>query len=311
MSFTFLFRGNGRRYVYRLSGHHLALVATLAAILVWQVASGGSSAALADVVHTRTALELQKQEVLKLKQKTQQQLTGMLLKLGDMQSRLQRLDALGEQLARQSQLDITEFNLNSPPAMGGPSTEAIPVPDLQSSKGILAEIDATIATLDNKTQQLKALESILLNYGVNDEAFISGKPIRSGWLSSYYGIRKDPFTGMPAMHKGLDFAGKMGSPVLATGAGIVTWSSSRYGYGELVEIDHGGGLVTRYGHNKEIMVKIGDIVTKGQQIAAMGSTGRSTGAHVHYEVLRNGKQLDPLEFVNRESAAQVSQQRSD
>ena len=226
----------------------------------------------------------------------------MLLKLGEMQSQLQRLNALGERLAMQSQLDITEFNLQAPPAIGGPSTEAPTIPDIESSDEILAEIDAMIATLDDKTQQLEALESIMLNHDINDDAYISGRPIRSGWLSSHYGIRKDPFSGLPAMHKGLDFAGKMGSPVVATGAGLVTWAGSRYGYGELVEIDHGGGLVTRYGHNKSIVVKVGDVVTKGQSIAAMGSTGRSTGAHVHYEVLKNGKQLDPLKFVYREAA---------
>jgi murein DD-endopeptidase MepM/ murein hydrolase activator NlpD len=104
------------------------------------------------------------------------------------------------------------------------------------------------------------------------------------------------------MHKGLDFAGKEGEPVVATGAGIITWSGSRYGYGELVEIDHGDGLVTRYGHNKQLNVKIGDVVTKGQTIAEMGNTGRSTGAHVHYEVIRKGKQQDPLPYVYRKSS---------
>ena len=135
-----------------------------------------------------------------------------------------------------------------------------------------------------------------------EEFRLEGKPISSGWLSSYYGIRKDPFNGLPAMHKGLDFAGKEGEPVLATGAGIITWSGSRYGYGNLVEIDHGDGLITRYGHNKEVNVKIGEVVTKGQTIAEMGNTGRSTGAHVHYEVIRNGKNQDPLPYVYRKSS---------
>jgi murein DD-endopeptidase MepM/ murein hydrolase activator NlpD len=114
-------------------------------------------------------------------------------------------------------------------------------------------------------------------------------------------MRKDPFSGLPAMHKGLDFGGSEGSPVIATGAGMVTWAGPRYGYGNLVEVDHGDGLVTRYGHSKSIHVKVGDVVTKGQQIADMGTTGRSTGPHVHYEVLKNGVQIDPLQFVYRKA----------
>jgi murein DD-endopeptidase MepM/ murein hydrolase activator NlpD len=156
--------------------------------------------------------------------------------------------------------------------------------------------------IQNKAQELMALESIMLSHHIEEEFRLEGKPISSGWLSSYYGIRKDPFNGLPAMHKGLDFAGKEGEPVLATGAGIITWSGSRYGYGNLVEIDHGDGLITRYGHNKEVNVKIGEVVTKGQTIAEMGNTGRSTGAHVHYEVIRNGKHQDPLPYVYRKNS---------
>lgn len=110
-------------------------------------------------------------------------------------------------------------------------------------------------------------------------------------------MRTDPFTGKPAMHKGVDFAGKAGDDVLATAAGIVTWAGERNGYGVLVEIDHGDGMVTRYGHNQGLLVSVGDVVTKGQPIAIMGSTGRSTGTHVHYEVIRNGQPIDPLPFV--------------
>jgi murein DD-endopeptidase MepM/ murein hydrolase activator NlpD len=156
--------------------------------------------------------------------------------------------------------------------------------------------------IHGKSQQLEALESILLSHHIEEQSRLEGKPISSGWLSSYYGVRKDPFSGLPAMHKGLDFAGKEGEPVKATGAGIVTWAGSRYGYGELVEIDHGQGLTTRYGHNKALNVKIGDVVTRGQHIAVMGNTGRSTGAHVHYEVLSKGKQQDPLPYVYRKSS---------
>jgi murein DD-endopeptidase MepM/ murein hydrolase activator NlpD len=161
-------------------------------------------------------------------------------------------------------------------------------------------MDSLLVQIQHKAQQLDALESIMLSHHISEQSRLAGRPVVSGWLSSHYGIRKDPFNGQPAMHKGVDFAGKEGDSVLATAAGIVTWADERYGYGNLVEIDHGEGLVTRYGHNKLVNVKIGDVVTKGQVIAEMGNTGRSTGAHVHYEVLRKGQQLDPLPYVYRE-----------
>jgi murein DD-endopeptidase MepM/ murein hydrolase activator NlpD len=234
----------------------------------------------------------------------------MLLKLADMQSQIQRLDALGSSLVEKAQLSPDEFSFNYTPSVGGPHTDSFEVDVGQNSLSgnievqdeLLIKMQSMLELIQNKSQQLHALESILLSHHIKDESRLAGKPIKSGWLSSYYGMRKDPFSGLPAMHKGIDFAGKEGSPVMSTAAGLVVWSGSRYGYGELVEIDHGGGMVTRYGHNKAVNVKVGDVVTKGQSIAIMGSTGRSTGPHVHYEVLRKGKQVDPLPYVYRKGS---------
>jgi murein DD-endopeptidase MepM/ murein hydrolase activator NlpD len=125
----------------------------------------------------------------------------------------------------------------------------------------------------------------------------SGRPVEEGWLSSRYGKRNDPFTGKQDFHKGLDFAGKKGSEVIAVGDGVVSWAGVKSGYGKLIEINHGNGYATRYGHNQSNLVKIGDTVKKGQQIALMGSTGRSTGPHVHFEVLHDGKAVNPSKFV--------------
>lgn len=302
MSFTVLYRSKKYRFIYSLSRRQLvaATVLVMGLVFVAGRSTHTTSDAQARVAFTQTGLINQRQEVEQLKQNTQQQLTGMMLKLGEMQGQMQRLNALGEKLALQAELNIDEFNLSELPAVGGPSQEIVDM-HIGSSHDVMHRIDGMLANLDDKTQQLEALESILLNHHISDESYIAGRPIESGWLSSYYGVRKDPFSGLPAMHKGLDFAGKEGSPVIATGAGLVTWAGSRYGYGNLIEVDHGDGVVTRYGHNKDLHVKVGDVVTKGQQIAAMGRTGRATGAHVHYEVLRHGKQLDPLQFVFRES----------
>lgn len=301
MSLTILIKSKKIRFFYKLSTAQLIAAGALFASVILIAANQENKLddAHLRVEYTQSGLAQQKADVEALKDTTKQQLTGMLMKLGEMQSQMLRLNALGEKLAQQADLDLAEFNLASLPAIGGPSSETANV-TISSDLDVLKQIDAMLLTLDDKTQQLEALESILLNHGVYEESFISGRPISSGWLSSYYGIRKDPFNGLPTMHKGLDFAGKYGSPVVATGAGIVTWADDRYGYGNLVEVDHGDGFVTRYGHNETLHVRIGDVVTKGQKIAAMGSTGRSTGPHVHYEVLHNGKHVDPLKYVFRE-----------
>ena len=120
----------------------------------------------------------------------------------------------------------------------------------------------------------------------------------SGYVSSSFGNRTDPFTGRAAFHKGIDFAGRAGTEVMAVASGVVIWSGDRYGYGEMVEINHGNGYVTRYAHNSENLVVVGDTVKRGEVIASMGNTGRATGPNLHFEVLRNGRVVDPLTYIN-------------
>jgi murein DD-endopeptidase MepM/ murein hydrolase activator NlpD len=151
--------------------------------------------------------------------------------------------------------------------------------------------------VDGLEEQLDVLEEVIINRQLRKESKPRGRPIEKGWTSSYYGKRTDPFTGKLAMHKGMDFAGKAGSGVIAVASGVVTWSGDRYGYGQLVEINHGNGYATRYGHNAEILVEVGESIEKGQKIALMGSSGRSTGPHVHFEVLKNDRQVNPSKYV--------------
>ena len=151
--------------------------------------------------------------------------------------------------------------------------------------------------LDDRESQLSVLETVLLNQNLKARVYPRGRPVGSGWISSYFGKRTDPFTGKKAMHKGMDFAGRKGSDVIAVAAGVVTEVGAQSGYGKLVEIQHGNGYVTRYAHNAAVLVKAGERVTKGQTIAKMGSSGRSTGPHVHFEVLRNGKTVNPARYV--------------
>ena len=137
--------------------------------------------------------------------------------------------------------------------------------------------------LDNREAQLGVLESVLMKQNLNERVYPQGRPVDSGWISSYFGKRTDPFTGKPANHTGVDFAGKNGAEIIAVADGVVTWSADRYGYGIMVEINHGNGYATRYAHNSENVVSVGDEVRKGQTVALMGKTGRATGPNLHFD----------------------------
>ncbi len=242
-------------------------------------------------------LEAQRQALERSRSQAEARLAQLGQRVGTLQAHLIRLDALGDRLTRMARLDDGEFDFAQPPALGGPEQpaagEAVAVEDL------LRQLRGLEARVRDRQQQLVALESLLLRARLDDEVLPEGRPVRKGWLSSYYGKRTDPFDGKPEFHRGVDFAGKLGSEVVAVAAGVVVFSGKRYGYGNMVEIDHGNGYVTRYGHNQENLVSVGDRVEKGQPIAHMGSSGRSTGPHVHFEVLRNGRKVDPAKYIAR------------
>jgi len=224
-------------------------------------------------------------------------MNALAVRLGELQAHTVRLNALGHRLTEKARLDKGEFDFAKAPAQGGPEGDTqtlaeVEVPDFLNS------LEALAVQLDDREQQLRVMEAFFMGRELEGEVFPAGRPIKKGWISSYYGMRADPFTGMQARHKGVDFAGKAGSDVIASAAGVVTWADARYGYGQLVEINHGNGYVTRYGHNSKILVQAGDEVEKGQAIALMGSSGRSTGPHVHYEVLKNGQVVDPIRYIN-------------
>jgi len=223
-------------------------------------------------------------------------LDALALRLGRMQAQLMRLDALGERLVTQADLDASEFDFSIAPPVGGPNDSmaltAATVPDFL---GMLDDLDLAVS---DRTQKLGVLEQLIMNRNLHERIMPSGRAVEKGLLSSKFGKRIDPFTGKIEQHKGIDVAGKAGTHVLATGDGVVIWSGARAGYGNLVEIDHGNGIVTRYGHNQSLLVKVGDTVHRGQPIALMGSTGRSTGPHVHIEVLRDGKQVNPAKYLS-------------
>ncbi|RUO49183.1 M23 family metallopeptidase [Pseudidiomarina donghaiensis] len=309
MSLTVFYRGSKVKFSFELSRRRMLSLAGLAALGAvalakpWAPAQLDVKAAQAKINDEKIALAAQQEVVRELKNETEKKLTAMTIYLGEMQSQLRRLDALGQRLASVADLDNGEFAFTESQGdiMGGPEASILDAPRVDG-RDVIEQIENMMGQLSDKQKQLALLESVMMSHHISAESYIAGRPIESGWLSSQYGIRKDPFNGQPAMHKGLDFASlEEGAGVFATGAGVVTWAGERSGYGKLIEIDHGGGLKTRYGHSKELLVKEGDVVTRGQRIALIGSTGRSTGPHVHYEVLRNNRQIDPYKFVYRDA----------
>ncbi|MEE4658916.1 MAG: M23 family metallopeptidase [Halieaceae bacterium] len=254
------------------------------------------------LVPLQDEVEAQNDALADLREEAERRLQSLSLTVAEMEARLVRLDAMGQRLTDLAGLDDGEFDFSRSPALGGPLTvgnapmdsDFAAVPLTLASE--MSDLEARIA---DREQQLDFLEAVLANRQLQKDLFLSGRPIRKGWMSSAYGQRKDPFTGQTVWHSGVDFAGKDGSDIVAVASGVVTWSGDRYGYGEMVEINHGGGYATRYAHNKENLVKVGDIVSKGQVIAHMGSSGRSTGPHVHYEVYKNGRPVDPASYVRR------------
>jgi murein DD-endopeptidase MepM/ murein hydrolase activator NlpD len=307
MSLSVFYRGSKVRFRIRLSRRRFFSFVGIAGFIgltvwqPWEYRGIDPTLAQTKITQEQEKLVLQSKALQALKDDTQKRLGAMTVYLGELRAQMRRLDALGERLATVAKLDNGEFNFNDTLPIGGPELVVAELPH-SSGNDVVSEIESMLSQIADKQKQLSLLESVMMNHQLTSDAYIAGRPISDGWLSSQYGVRTDPFNGTPAMHKGLDFASyNKEVKVIATGAGVVTWAGDRYGYGTLVEIDHGGGLKTRYGHNDSLLVSVGDVVTRGQQIAEMGSSGRSTGPHVHYEVLRNGRQIDPNQFVYRKA----------
>jgi murein DD-endopeptidase MepM/ murein hydrolase activator NlpD len=250
---------------------------------------------LSDTTRLGSLLAEQKQQIDALRQQLQLRVDAMAMRLGAVNAHVIRLDALGKRLTEMAAIDSREFNFERDPPSGGPEGEGVSaqIPDLSV---MLAQLEQRV---DLRESQLSALENVILARELKAQIHPEGRPVSNGFISSYFGERSDPFDGREAFHKGVDFAAPAGSKVVAVAAGVVTWASERSGFGKLVEINHGDGYVTRYAHNERMLVRVGQTIKRGEPLALMGSTGRSTGPHVHFEVLRNGRQVDPLSFIGR------------
>ncbi|MEM8817723.1 MAG: M23 family metallopeptidase [Pseudomonadota bacterium] len=296
-------RGLGKSRQLQLSG---TVVGALAAGLVLVLGAAGfgigyvySSATGSGVSTNQLAsledeLDQHRSEISTIRQQKEDTLDALSIRIAQMNARMIRLDALGRRLTDMAELEDGEFDFDTQPAVGGPEerlTGSAELPEL------LAAMDALANQLGDREAQLGALETVIAHQNLSDRVYPQGRPVNSGYISSFFGKRTDPFTGKPANHTGVDFAGKEGDPIVAVADGVVSYSGDRYGYGLLVEVRHGNGYATRYAHNSENLVAVGDEVRKGQVVARMGKTGRATGPNLHFEVLKDGRRVNPVKFI--------------
>jgi murein DD-endopeptidase MepM/ murein hydrolase activator NlpD len=286
-----------RRLRWRLLGMAAAAVlgcASLGAGVALAVASPRGQA-LAQIKHLRQQVKQQDSQLGDMRKDAQRQLDALAVKLGQLQAQSTRLNALGERLAQVGKLDNGEFNFDQAPPVGG--VEDVTGGGYMLPQALGSSIDQLATQFDTQQAQLSALQSLLLNARIDSDLKPTGMPVSGGYISSYFGMRPDPFNGRVSLHSGLDIAVPYGTPVHAVAEGMVTFAGVRRGYGNVVEIDHGNGYMTRYAHNSKLLVHPGERVRVGQAISRAGSTGRSTGPHVHFEVWYKGRVVNPLAYV--------------
>lgn len=255
------------------------------------------------IAEMQQQLVVQQQQLDNGRQQADNSVATLAAKLAQMRARMLRLDALGEQLTQIAELEDGEFDFSSPPGLGGP--ESFSTPGDHKSVGIQANLSSLYSelqqALNQRESQLLLLQSMLADKELSNQRKLTGRPVTKGWMSSPFGMRTDPFHGDQRWHAGVDFAGRHGSDIIAVGSGVVTWSGEKSGYGLMVELNHSDGFITRYAHNDENIAELGAVVKKGDVIAKMGTSGRSTGPHVHFEVYKNGRVVDPATYIRRTS----------
>jgi len=239
-------------------------------------------------------LSIQQAELREIEKNANRRNSAISAELAGMQSSLWEIEAIASSLSALAELPQEEFNFDPAVSQGGSSQEParkLDWPDLE------AQLRQLQLKLERRQKELRVLDDVVKEKKSERDSVLRGKPVKRGWYSSAFGRRMDPITGRPAWHAGVDFAGKLGSDVIAVASGVVVYSGRKDGYGNLVEIDHGNGVMTRYGHHDELKVKVGDFVKRGEVIGLMGNSGRSTGPHVHLEVLRDGRAVNPLKNI--------------
>ena len=226
---------------------------------------------------------------------TRESLNGLAVKLGELQARILRLDAFGQRLAKAAGVKAEEFRFDEKPGQGGPA----PVASRSLSMGEFQQmLDGISRTLEDRSDKLGVLDSLILDDRLTRKTIPTTMPVAMGYYSSNFGYRVDPFTGKQAFHTGVDLIAPTGTSVMAAAGGVVSQVATSSDYGNFIDVDHDNGLTTRYGHLSKQLVRVGDVVMKGQRIALVGSTGRATGPHLHFEVREKGIPLNPNKFLS-------------
>jgi len=281
---------------------HLLLAGTVLLVVVIALAFGFQYVMLRYASHLdnpfldKLILRTQQKQNAKMETYLRENLDAMAIKLGQMQAGLLRLDTLGERLAKTAGFKPQDFMFEQPPAQGGAVSTTMPayelsMPDLDRQVTLLSQ------QLDDRSEKLGVLDSMMIFDNAKKKLMPSNLPVQGGWYSSNFGWRIDPFTGLRAFHEGMDFMAEIGEPVHAAAGGVVVYSDLHPQYGNMIEIDHGNGLSTRYAHMSKRLVKVGDVVLSGEEIGKVGATGRATGPHLHFEVRQNGAPLNPAHFL--------------
>ncbi len=252
-----------------------------------------------DLRERRWDLVDRKGEITEAREEIQNHLDALGVRLGEIQAQMFRINALGQRLAEMSDIDQGEFDFSAVPGTGGIAESGEDGQGAQSYEypEFLARLDDVQMRLQYDENRLAAMESLLLDKKVSRTMFPDAWPVKGGWLSSLFGYRSDPFTGKKAFHSGVDIAGRKDSPIQAAAAGVVVHAGRRAGYGHSVVVQHANGYSTRYAHASSILVELGQKVEKGEPIATVGSTGRSTGPHLHFEVIQDGRRVNPKKFL--------------
>ncbi len=294
---------------YNLAEPHIRtrLLMAVSALVILLMAAGGvigywlgggsQKAESVRLAALKMRVEQQENELQALKQHMQHGIDAMALQIGKLYAQALKLNSLGGQLTKVAKLDDGEFDFSVPPGIGG--AEPVLLNEENTISTVFADFLSIQKTLEEQQQQFALLSDLMNEQQMDKQLKPTGKPVESGWISSSFGKRIDPFTGKPAFHSGIDFSSHEGTGIKAVADGVVVWAGKNGGYGNLVEIDHGNGYVTRYAHNSQILVKVGDKVTAGQLISKMGKTGRATASHLHFEVLKNGRKINPWPFIHR------------
>lgn len=282
-------------YLWRYAMPLLTLLALAMLLVYGGYRYGASKDPLTETQALKLSLEKQRETLERAKVDMHANIAALTQRIGLLQAHINRINALGTRLVTMADIEAKEFDFLNTPAMGGPEN-GITADGFESGE-INQVLDLLELQLLEKEQQLALLDDVIIDKSLQDKTKPEGRPIVDGWMSSDYGYRSDPFTGRRQFHHGVDFAGAEGGPIFTVASGIVAAIKKHPDYGNMVEIDHGNGYTTRYAHTSKILVSTGQVVNRGQQIAEIGNTGRSTGPHVHFEVLKMGQTINPGKMI--------------